>query len=48
MQAKVVAWVKDGKIKLWESVSHRLPMAQYRQGFDLVHDKKALKAVLLP
>ncbi len=47
---ETIELVRKGKIKTGPVISHRLPLAQWRQAFDLVqsNDPTVLKALLLP
>jgi threonine dehydrogenase-like Zn-dependent dehydrogenase len=47
-QATLSEWVRQGEVRLEDWVSHRLPLAEYQQGFDLLADRQATKVVLLP
>lgn len=47
-QAELVKWIESGDVKLTDWISHCLPMSQYREAFDLVINKKAMKVVMLP
>ena len=48
VQAQLAEWVEAGRVDLNDWVSHRLPLSDYQQGFDMVPQKKAMKVVLLP
>lgn len=48
VQGQVAAWVRDGQIDLNDWVSHRFDLEQCGQAFEMVREKKAFKAVLLP
>ena len=48
VQGKLVAYVQAGKVDLNDWVTHRLPFIEYQKAFDMVAQKKALKAVLIP
>jgi len=47
-QAKLVSYVKAGKVHLADWVSHRLALSEYQRAFDMVHRREATKVVLLP
>lgn len=44
---RLLAWVEQGRVRLSEWISHQMPWAEYRAGFEMVADKKANKAVLM-
>ena len=46
VQQRLVDFIEAGKIDLEDWVSHKLPLAACQQGFDLVINKEAFKAVL--
>ena len=43
----VVAWVAAGDVPLDEWISHQLPWTAYREGFEMVRDKRANKVALM-
>jgi len=48
VQAQLVDYVKAGKVRLDDWVSHQFPFNRFQEAFDLVFNQHALKAVLLP
>ena len=38
----------QGRIRLDDLVSAKLPISQWRQAFDLINEKKALKVLMYP
>jgi S-(hydroxymethyl)glutathione dehydrogenase / alcohol dehydrogenase len=47
---ELVGWVEEGKIKLDDIISHRLPLSQASHAYDIFNDKKdnCVKVVLKP
>ncbi|RFB79062.1 S-(hydroxymethyl)glutathione dehydrogenase/class III alcohol dehydrogenase [Methylovirgula sp. 4M-Z18] len=43
---KIVDWYMDGKINIDDLITHKLPLAQINEGFDLMHEGKSIRAVV--
>ena len=48
VQARLVAYISAGKVRLQDWMDACLPLEEYQHGFDLVTQKKANKVVLAP
>jgi S-(hydroxymethyl)glutathione dehydrogenase / alcohol dehydrogenase len=44
---KIVDWYMDGKINIDDLITHTLPLDDINQGFDLMHDGKSIRAVVV-
>ena len=44
---KIVDWYMDGKINIDDLITHRLPLDDINQGFDLMHEGKSIRAVVV-
>ncbi|NUN12014.1 MAG: S-(hydroxymethyl)glutathione dehydrogenase/class III alcohol dehydrogenase [Myxococcales bacterium] len=44
---KIVDWYMEGKIKIDELITHRLPLEKINEGFDLMHEGKSIRAVVV-
>jgi S-(hydroxymethyl)glutathione dehydrogenase/alcohol dehydrogenase len=44
---KIVDWYMDGKIEIDPLITHTLPLKDINQGFDLMHDGKSIRAVVV-
>jgi len=43
---KIVDWYMDGKIKIDELITHKLPLARINEAFDLMHEGKSIRTVV--
>eukprot|EP01037_Dinobryon_pediforme_P006141 gene6141-biopygen3841 len=43
---KIVDWYMDGKINIDDLITHKLPLEQINEGFDLMHEGKSIRAVV--
>jgi S-(hydroxymethyl)glutathione dehydrogenase/alcohol dehydrogenase len=44
---KIVEWYMDGKIRIAELITHRLDLADINKGFDLMHEGKSIRSVVV-
>jgi S-(hydroxymethyl)glutathione dehydrogenase/alcohol dehydrogenase len=44
---KIVDWYMDGKIEIDPLITHTLPLNDINQGFDLMHEGKSIRAVVV-
>jgi S-(hydroxymethyl)glutathione dehydrogenase/alcohol dehydrogenase len=44
---KIVDWYMDGKIEIDPLITHTLPLKDINQGFDLMHEGKSIRAVVV-
>jgi S-(hydroxymethyl)glutathione dehydrogenase / alcohol dehydrogenase len=44
---KIVDWYMDGKIEIDPLITHILPLKDINQGFDLMHEGKSIRAVVV-
>ena len=44
---KIVDWYMDGKINIDDLITHKLALADINQGFDLMHDGKSIRSVVV-
>ena len=44
---KIVDWYMEGKINIDDLVTHKLPLADINQGFDLMHAGKSIRSVVI-
>jgi S-(hydroxymethyl)glutathione dehydrogenase/alcohol dehydrogenase len=44
---KIVDWYMDGKINIDDLITHRLPLDQINHGFELMHEGKSIRAVVV-
>ncbi|MBM3490614.1 MAG: S-(hydroxymethyl)glutathione dehydrogenase/class III alcohol dehydrogenase [Alphaproteobacteria bacterium] len=44
---RIVDWYMDGKIAIDELITHKLPLARINEGFDLMHQGKSIRTVVL-
>jgi len=44
---KIVDWYMDGKINIDDLITHRLPLDKINDGFDLMHEGKSIRAVVV-
>lgn len=45
---QTVRMLKQGNLKVEDIITHELPLSQWRKGFDLSEQKKAVKVLLIP
>jgi len=43
----IVDWYMDGKIKIDPLITHTLPLADINRGFDLMHEGKSIRSVVI-
>jgi S-(hydroxymethyl)glutathione dehydrogenase/alcohol dehydrogenase len=43
---KIVDWYMDGKIKIDELITHKLPLSRINEAFDLMHEGKSIRTVV--
>jgi S-(hydroxymethyl)glutathione dehydrogenase/alcohol dehydrogenase len=43
---KIVDWYMDGKIRIDELITHKLPLARINEAFDLMHEGKSIRTVV--
>lgn len=43
-----ISMLEEGKLNLSKVISHKFPLSKYREAFNLIMDKKALKVILIP
>jgi len=43
---KIVDWYMDGKIKIDELITHKLPLERINEAFDLMHEGKSIRTVV--
>jgi len=44
---KIVDWYMEGKINIDDLITHKLPLDDINQGFDLMHEGKSIRAVVV-
>src|SRR4029078_8190660 len=44
---RIVDWYMDGKIRIDELITHRLPLERINEAFDLMHAGKSIRGVVL-
>ena len=44
---KIVEWYMDGKIRIDELITHRLDLGDINKGFDLMHEGKSIRSVVV-
>src|SRR6266478_446946 len=44
---KIVDWYMDGKINIDDLITHKLKLADINQGFDLMHEGKSIRSVVV-
>jgi S-(hydroxymethyl)glutathione dehydrogenase/alcohol dehydrogenase len=44
---KIVDWYMDGKIRIDELITHKLPLARINEAFDLMHEGKSIRSVVV-
>jgi S-(hydroxymethyl)glutathione dehydrogenase/alcohol dehydrogenase len=44
---KIVDWYMEGKIEIDPMITHILPLDQINHGFDLMHEGKSVRAVVV-
>ncbi len=44
---KIVDWYMDGKINIDDLITHTLPLADINKGFDLMHEGKSIRSVVV-
>ena len=44
---KIVDWYMEGKIEIDPMITHTMPLADINKGFDLMHEGKSIRSVVL-
>ena len=44
---KIVDWYMEGKINIDDLITHKLPLERINEGFDLMHEGKSIRAVVV-
>jgi S-(hydroxymethyl)glutathione dehydrogenase/alcohol dehydrogenase len=44
---RIVDWYMDGKINIDDLITHTMPLADINQGFDLMHEGKSIRSVVV-
>ena len=44
---KIVDWYMDGKIEIDPLITHTMPLAEINEAFDLMHEGKSIRSVVL-
>jgi S-(hydroxymethyl)glutathione dehydrogenase/alcohol dehydrogenase len=44
---KIVDWYMDGKIEIDPMITHVMPLADINKGFDLMHEGKSIRGVVI-
>ena len=44
---KIVDWYMDGKINIDDLITHTMPLDEINEGFDLMHDGKSIRSVVV-
>jgi S-(hydroxymethyl)glutathione dehydrogenase/alcohol dehydrogenase len=44
---RIVDWYMDGKIEIDPMITHTMPLADINKGFDLLHDGKSIRSVVI-
>ena len=44
---KIVDWYMQGKIEIDPMITHTLPLADINKGFDLMHEGKSIRSVVV-
>jgi S-(hydroxymethyl)glutathione dehydrogenase/alcohol dehydrogenase len=44
---KIVDWYMDGKINIDDLITHTMPLEEINEGFDLMHDGKSIRSVVI-
>ena len=44
---KIVDWYMDGKIEIDPMITHTMPLADINKGFDLMHEGKSIRSVVV-
>ena len=44
---KIVDWYMDGKINIDDLITHKLPLGEINQGFDLMHAGESIRSVVV-
>ena len=43
---KIVDWYMEGKINIDDLITHKMPLEQINDAFDLMHEGKSIRAVV--
>ena len=44
---RIVDWYMDGKIEIDPMITHTMPLGEINKGFDLMHEGKSIRSVVL-
>jgi S-(hydroxymethyl)glutathione dehydrogenase/alcohol dehydrogenase len=44
---KIVDWYMDGKVRIDELITHRMPLERINEAFDLMHDGQSIRSVVV-
>ena len=44
---KIVDWYMDGKIEIDPMITHTMPLTDINKGFDLMHEGKSIRSVVV-
>ena len=44
---RIVDWYMDGKVEIDPMITHTMPLADINKGFDLMHEGKSIRSVVL-
>jgi S-(hydroxymethyl)glutathione dehydrogenase/alcohol dehydrogenase len=44
---KIVDWYMEGKIQIDPMITHTMPLADINKGFDLMHEGKSIRSVVV-
>jgi S-(hydroxymethyl)glutathione dehydrogenase/alcohol dehydrogenase len=44
---KIVDWYMEGRINIDDLITHKLPLAQINEAFDLMHQGKSIRTVIV-
>ena len=44
---RIVDWYMDGKINIDDLITHKLPLERINEGFDLMHEGKSIRSVVV-
>ena len=44
---KIVDWYMEGKINIDDLITHTLPLDEINEGFELMHDGKSIRSVVV-
>jgi S-(hydroxymethyl)glutathione dehydrogenase/alcohol dehydrogenase len=44
---KIVDWYMEGKINIDDLITHTMPLDEINHGFDLMHEGKSIRSVVI-